>query len=149
MNERMNESMNEWINQSRGFSHLWYVCKLHLLSQIKIGRPTVLFKFSSIFLSIYLFTIFFFCMWAYTVKNKGFNRGFLRVFIVSLRENLFVVFIKTFPQKSPIRVYQKPFIPVVLWKPSENPIKTFIFNSVALLPFLESLSLRKIRKVMT
>ena len=35
----------------------------------------------------------------FTAKNKGFHRGFLRVFIVSLRENLFVVFIKTFSQK--------------------------------------------------
>ena len=35
-----------------------------------------------------------------TAKNKGFHRGFLRVFIVSLRDNIFfVVFIKIFSQK--------------------------------------------------
>ena len=44
----------------------------------------------------------------YTVKNKGFHRVFLRVFIVSLRENLLVVFIKTFSQKK--KNFHKVFI---------------------------------------
>ena len=43
----------------------------------------------------------------YTVKNKGFHRGFLRVFTVSLKENLFVAFIKTFSQKNSHKVFIK------------------------------------------
>ena len=41
----------------------------------------------------------------YTVKNKGSHRGFLRVFIMSLRENFFVVFIKTFSQKTSHKIF--------------------------------------------
>ena len=87
--------------------------------------------------------------WSSTLlKIKVFIRDFLRVSIVSLRENLFVVFIKTFSQKNLpqgfitylsyqwfcekflVKTTKRFYLADTIKNPQKTSVKTFIVNSV-------------------